>query len=1054
MKTVHLILFFITFFIFSTFSQAQDAPNIEIKNYSSYSLEQMDSLLWQLYEDGNMAIMQPYIDTALLKAEATAGKNSREYMQILLYQAIYLDYEFGKVDTAILIYKQCESLFEAQNVKNKHAVWSVFAQADIAVFNNSDFAAAEPMYKKAIALAAEAKIEKEVLYSLLINNLGQCYAAQKKYAAAEVEFKKALKTEGTKEQNINTTRNNLALLYNNMGRNEEAEALYLQIREVYKDNTTDAVYTTITSNLAILYREMGNYTAAENMMLEVKSIRAKTMAENPESYAKTLNNLAVIYVYSQKYKEAELLFLQSLKIRATLVPKTHPQYIESLSNLAAVYHKQKKYELAEKYYLESIQLKKESSNPTLVNNNNNLAQFYIDTRQYDKALAQALISIDYIKKSPDQSRLAATLNIVANSYVNKKDFSAAAPYIQQSLAWTLGVEISLNIRPLWADSIVHATPKSYGDVEDLLSSLNFLYQSIAFGEAADKNAKIAIICGIAQKVLKIQRDRSTSEQDKTRLMTTNYIWMELAFANIDLEKSQNYTFSLAESNKSAILLQAATNTQAQQFGELPQDLLEQQKELAKKQANLEAQLAENRPKNERDSLRNLVNNLSLEINTFKKKVEADYPKYAALKYKDKNIEIADIQALIDEKTALIEYVVLEKHSYIIYIEKAKATVIRCDFGQDTIQKQAADFHKSLSDYATIANEPETAYQNYIAPAHWFYQNLLAPVLKNDKITHLIIIPDAALAQIPFEPMLTAAAPEKYTNNYKNLPFLLLKYKISYNYSATLLKEIYEQPKNKNNGQILGVAANYELKLDSTKQHLRLPANQRLRSILAPLPAARQEIELLSQQLQGLFLFDADANEANFKKNAPNYRVIHLALHGLLDSHSPILSSLAFSENSDSAENNFLQAYEISKMKLNAELVVLSACETGFGKIEKGNGLASIARAFVYAGTPALVVSLWSVNDQSTAVIMQDFYANLALGQAKDEALQQAKIHYLEQATGLGSHPAFWSPFVQMGDSRAISIGGGQKNLYYWFAAAAAALAIFTFIGYRYKNRAR
>jgi CHAT domain-containing protein/tetratricopeptide (TPR) repeat protein len=1051
MKTPHLILFFAFLFSFSNVGKAQDAPSIRIENYSSYGLEQMDILLWRLYEDEKTSIMSPYIDTALLKAEAIAGKNSPEYAQILLYRGIYLDYELGKVDSAMLIYKQCQTLFSAKNLKNKHAVLAVFAQADILMYNFSDFAKSEEMYKYVLDLAGQAKIENQPLYSLIINNLGLCYNQQQKFEAAEECFHKALAAAGKKGRSINTIRNNLALVYQDIGKFEEAEALYLEIRLAYKDNPTDAVYTTVSNNLALLYRQMGNYADAENIMLEVKSIRAKTVGEKSAPYAKTLNNLSTIYTYSQRYNEAETMLLQSLKIRASLDKKTNTSYIESVANLGALYHKQKKYAQAEQTYKEAIQLKKEVKYPKLVTSLNNLAQLYIDTKEYDKALAQAFESLDSLKTSAKQTALAATLNIVANAYLNKGDFAAAENYTQQALAKTLNIEnISLNVSQPWADSIVQASPQTYGEVEDLLSSLKLLYKNVEATQPANKNEKIAIICGVAEKILKIQRDRNSSEQDKTRLMASNYKWMELALAYIDLEKEQNYTFSLAESNKSAILMQAANNTQAQQFGELPKDLLDKQAELAKKQTTLEAQLAENRPQKERDSLRNLVNNLSLEINAFKKNVEEKYPRYAALKYKNKNIKITDIQALIDEKTALIEYVVLENHSYIIYIEKSKATVVRCDLQQDTIQKQVANFHKSLSDYSLIVDEPETAYQNYIAPAHWLYQNLLAPVLKNDKISHLIIIPDGALAQIPFEPMLTAAAPTKYNNSYQTLPFLLQKYKVSYNYSATLLKEIYEQPKNKNNGQILAMAANYDLKLDSTKQHLRLPANQRLRAILAPLPAARKEIEALNQQMNGLFLFDAEANEANFKKNAPNYSIIHLALHGLLNSNSPILSSLAFSENSDSAENNFLQAYEISKMKLNAQLVVLSACETGFGKIEKGNGLASIARAFVYAGTPALVVSLWSVNDNSTAIIMQHFYSNLALGQAKDEALQQAKIQYLQKANGLAAHPAFWSPFVQMGNSRAINTG--NRNLYYWLAAAAAALALVAFFGYRYKNR--
>jgi CHAT domain-containing protein len=104
----------------------------------------------------------------------------------------------------------------------------------------------------------------------------------------------------------------------------------------------------------------------------------------------------------------------------------------------------------------------------------------------------------------------------------------------------------------------------------------------------------------------------------------------------------------------------------------------------------------------------------------------------------------------------------------------------------------------------------------------------------------------------------------------------------------------------------------------------------------------------------------------FKEKAANFGVIHLAMHGLLNSREQVLSNLAFTEISDSIESNLLCAYEVAKMELNADLVILSACETGFGKFERGNGIASLARSFMYAGVPAMIVSLWQVNDYATS----------------------------------------------------------------------------------------
>jgi len=163
----------------------------------------------------------------------------------------------------------------------------------------------------------------------------------------------------------------------------------------------------------------------------------------------------------------------------------------------------------------------------------------------------------------------------------------------------------------------------------------------------------------------------------------------------------------------------------------------------------------------------------------------------------------------------------------------------------------------------------------------------------------------------------------------------------------------------------------------------------------------------------------------------------------------MLSSLAFTENQDSLEDNFLQAYETSRMKLNANLVVLSACETGYGKFEQGEGIISLARSFMYAGVPSLVVSLWQVNDASTAAIMTSFYQNLADGMDKSVALQQAKFTYIKSASGIMAHPAFWSPFIQLGNSSPINLA--TKKSWLPWGIGGGVLILITFLGFASRN---
>jgi LPXTG-motif cell wall-anchored protein len=167
----------------------------------------------------------------------------------------------------------------------------------------------------------------------------------------------------------------------------------------------------------------------------------------------------------------------------------------------------------------------------------------------------------------------------------------------------------------------------------------------------------------------------------------------------------------------------------------------------------------------------------------------------------------------------------------------------------------------------------------------------------------------------------------------------------------------------------------------------------------------------------------------------------------------------FTEDSSQTEDNFLRAYEIAQLDLNADLVVLSACETGYGKFQQGEGVMSLAHSFAYAGASSVLMSLWQVNDLSTTAIMKDYYSNLACLKTKEKALQEAKLDYLEAQEGsILSHPAFWAAFVQTGDTAPMELvaktGKTFRQMHYFlFGIGALLLSLLGFLGYRrYKKR--
>jgi CHAT domain-containing protein len=323
-----------------------------------------------------------------------------------------------------------------------------------------------------------------------------------------------------------------------------------------------------------------------------------------------------------------------------------------------------------------------------------------------------------------------------------------------------------------------------------------------------------------------------------------------------------------------------------------------------------------------------------------------------------------------------------------------------------------------------------------------YQQLFPDIATLDKkIENLIIIPDGALATIPFESLLTT----DYTGNiddYASYPFLIKKYNIFYSYSANLFfktfsKEVSTTVEMTKLNDWLAFAPVFdddagkglalttrelENKLSGLKtDSLMINRSMFDRSYITPLPATETETESIlklfdDKNLKASVLLHDRANEQFIKSGGLNdYRILHFATHGFVNSERPELSGLLLAPDTTNKEDGILYSGELFNLKLNADLVVLSACETGLGKIQKGEGIIGLTRALLYAGAKNIIVSLWQVADASTSELMVNFYKNTLENKNSltySGALRNAKLTMISQ--GKYSHPLYWSPFILIG----------------------------------------
>ena len=488
------------------------------------------------------------------------------------------------------------------------------------------------------------------------------------------------------------------------------------------------------------------------------------------------------------------------------------------------------------------------------------------------------------------------------------------------------------------------------------------------------------------------------------------------------EKYLETALILSEKSKSILLLEAFITKTGSHKTSVSSEMLKKERDLSIDIAYYEKSY--DSAVKEKDTTKinlylNYLRDARLALASLKEKIEQDSPDYFRLKYENQSLNIRQIQeSLLDHNTALIEYFIGREHAYAFMLTKDALQVTPLKH-PDSINQQLLQFSPLLFDVRSFLNNPKQAFQKFNNTAHQLYSSLFAAPHKSlaPDINTLIIIPDEGLNTLPFEVINTKLI-ENTSANFSKLPYLIKDYQIHYGYSIKLLQKNQERHQQlEPNIRCLAFAPPY--KNDTAVAQFESRSSQ-LRNGITPLENTAAEITAIKQYYKGYFVSSSDATKANFLAQAQNYGILHLAMHGEADFENTRFGHLIFSNaDTNTLAHNLLYHYEIANLNLDAQLAVLSACETGVGKYESGEGVFSIARSFMYAGIPSIVMSLWKVNDQSTSQIMPLFYKKLARGKSKNHALREAKLEYMENADLAFKHPFYWASFVALGDPQPV-----------------------------------
>lgn len=493
-------------------------------------------------------------------------------------------------------------------------------------------------------------------------------------------------------------------------------------------------------------------------------------------------------------------------------------------------------------------------------------------------------------------------------------------------------------------------------------------------------------------------------------------YLHKAFEYSDMNKSQ----ALLEALKSSTLLAEHENSLLSQWAALKKDIKFQETTLQNlkiQEKPAKNQIAEKEKKLEasRDELTELLKKITKE--------SAGLMGYISDNIRKSKAE--QLQRYLGQNNSIaIQYYISSLGVYQFLITEDSISYKSYYWG-DTLEvatNQVVAYIDSNKVDDSVAN------QQFLNNANLIYNKLFEVLPKG---THedkdLIIIPAGYLSKLPFEALLTDAVQTQDGEiDFRSLPYLIKDRKISYAFSSSVLMESISREVAGSGSKPPTAWAPYSDSSDLSEIQAETFRSKKLDK----LKGAAREITPLADKFKGEVYMNKAATESNFKANAQKSGILHIATHGVANHNQPEMSYLVFANEEDEANDGYLHLFEVYDMQINNDLTILSACQSGDGNNLQGEGVISMARAFTYAGSRSVLMSLWLANDNSTSKIIQNFYAHLEDNKTKSEALRSSKLAYLESANNVSAHPFYWAHLVISGDRAPLPSALPYRRLFW------------------------
>jgi len=652
------------------------------------------------------------------------------------------------------------------------------------------------------------------------------------------------------------------------------------------------------------------------------------------------------------------------------------------------------------YYHEALGLLrslKDSANEILILNN--IGSVYSDLGNYSEAMRYFQEGLSKARKTNYVEKTGMILNNIGIVQATLGNYEESTQYYQQAIDLALAAHGG---KILW---------------EAYLERANAYKNQGKFAEAAeDYRRSITVIEDIRSKINMEELKASFLGTDKRIEPYQQLIDLFIKMSRTSPDKGyEGQAFNYLERAKARAFLDGLEVADIDISQRVDFKLLNRDKEIAGELSKLYTSLAlPDLPEKKKREILNDIQALETEHESLKREIRLTSPAYADLHYPE-IITLGETQkALLDSKTAIWAYSVGKDSSYVFVLTRKQLRVAALP-PRDKIQAEITGYLKVITDK-----------DNHDFKVGRELGRALMPFAMDRGISNIIIVPDDWLNFLPFEALPTGEGVRSW---------LIQKYRISYVPSISSYRELLRRQQ----------ARTGKTSLDLLAVGSPLPGPQGVSlPTLEPSPPSGQVSAGSGQEVSGLKFsgLEIQTIAALFKKDKTyvatgalatekelkalpldQFKILHFATHAYIDDKNPVRSYLLLSPDKGAEEDGFLQTREIFNLKVNADLVTLSACQTGLGQLIRGEGIEGLSRAFTYAGASGVLMSLWSIDDQASSQLMMRFYVHLKSSDSITEALQKTKVELIK--SGTLSHPYYWGGFILSGkaDTRIFPSAG-------------------------------